>query len=266
MRAHVEELGNDSLAVTGLGKDALQGWDEVDVVVLFTVLGHPDQTDDNQHEQNDQANGQIRGYQHTEVGLLDGLKLLFVEQGAVGRIQGMKTRLNEIHGHEHAQQGTHRIERLGQVQTTRGRLLGTHGENVWVTTGLQEGKAAGQNEIGYQERIILACHLGREEEEGTERIQPQPQQDTGFVGKAADEHGRRESHGEITAVKGYLHQRTVGGAHAENLGKCLDHRIGNVVGEAPKGKTGGYQNKRNQIVDSVLRQDGLFTVFHGYMI
>ena len=178
----------------------------------------------------------------------------------------METRLNEIHGHEHAQQGAHRVERLGQVQTTCSRFLGTHGEDVGVTAGFQEGKAAGQNEIGYQEGIILARHLGRKEEEGAERIQSQPQQDTGLVGKAADKHGRRESHGEITAVKGYLHQRPVGGAHTENLGKCLDHRIGNVVGKPPKGKTGGYQNKRNQIVDSVLRQDGLFTVFHGCIL
>ena len=56
-----------------------------------------------------------------------------------------------------------------------------------------------------------------------------------------------QSHAEIAAIKGKLHQGAVSHAHSENLGKSLHHRVGDVVGEAPQGETTGHQDKGQQV-------------------
>ena len=55
-----------------------------------------------------------------------------------------------------------------------------------------------------------------------------------------------QGHAEIAAIEGKLHQSAVGHAHAENLGKSLHHRVGDVVGKAPQAKQQVTKTKANR--------------------
>ena len=221
---------------------------------LVVVGGHPGEPDHQKEREDHQPDQKIGADQHREVGILHRLKLCIAEQSALGGVKRIHLCLNELHGNEHPQQGPHRIEGLSEIQPTGRGLLRPHREDVGVGAGLQKRQPAGQNEVGEQKGIVGAGHLRREEEQRAERVQPQSHQNPRLVGESADEHRRWKRHREIAAVEGDLHQRSVGHAHAEDLRKRLHHRIGDVVGEAPQGKTRSDQNKRQHVTDAVRPQ------------
>ena len=106
--------------------------------------------------------------------------------------------------------------------------------------------------------MVVARQFGRKKRQGTQCIQSETQQDPGLIRIFPDKHGCRKSHREITSVEGHLYQGTVGHTHPEYLRESLDHRIGDVVGKSPQGKTCGYQDKRSQVADSVFAYDRFF--------
>ena len=133
LHTDIEELGNDSLTIVVDREDTLQGGQEVDVMVLVSVLRHVSKPDNGKHDGNDGTDGQIGGNEHTEVAVTHSAELSIAEQGALvgrGRIQ---FGLDEVHGDIHATQRTHGVEALSHVQTARSGLLGTHGQDVWIT-------------------------------------------------------------------------------------------------------------------------------------
>ena len=47
------------------------------------------------------------------------------------------------------------------------------------------------------------------------------------------------SHGEISAIEGNLHQCAIGDTHPEDFRECFYHRIGDIIGESPEGEAAG---------------------------
>ena len=244
------------------GENALDRRNESDVVGLVVIVRHPGEADQEEQCDDDQPDHQIRLDQNGEIRIPDRDKFRFRQGGALRGVKRIHLRLDEVHGHIHADQGAHRIEGLGKVQTPRRGLLGAHGKNVGIGARFEEGEPAGQNEIGDEERVVAARHFRRKEEKRAKGIQRKSQQNAGLVGVFPDEHCRGKRHGEISAVEGDLHQGSVGYAHSENFRKRLDHRVGDVVGESPECEARGDQNEGKGITDSVLVQKRLPAVFH----
>ena len=234
---YIEELGNDTFAITLHAEDTLQSRKEVDFLRLVTVLRHLGEVDYQEHHCNHQTDNQIRTNQYAEVGLLQGFELFTREQGAFVRFHRVELGLDEVHRYIHTEQGAHRIERLGEIQSAGSCCFIAHREDVWVRTGFEERETASQDKVGEEERIVFACHLGREEEQCADGVHTQSHQDTCLIGILADEHGSRKGHGEIATIEGNLHQSTIRHTHAEDFGERLHHRVGDVVGESPQCKT-----------------------------
>lgn len=158
------------------------------------------------------------------------------------------------------------IECLCQVKPPRGCLFGPHRKDVGVATCLQERQPASEYEIGYEKRVIVSRHFGREKEKGSQRIQAQPQHDPCLVGIATNEHGRRKSHGKISPVESDLYERTLRHTHAEYLGKGFHQRGSHIVGKAPQGKTTGNKRKRDDGRPSAVTHYRNFpTIFHIFV-
>ena len=244
----VEELGNDALAVVFQREDAAERGHEMDFLVLVAVLRHLHEQDDEEHGHDDQSDGQIGRDEHREVGFLHRVELCFREVGTLGRRHRVEPRLDEVHGHIHADDGAAGVEALGHVQSARGGLFGAHREDVGVAGGLKERESAGHDEIGDEETAIHAHHLRREEEQRARGIKPEAHQHARLVGELADEHGGGEGHAEIAAVEGHLNQSALGDAHAENLREGLHHRVGDVVGKAPEGEAEGDEDEGDEKV------------------
>ena len=219
----------------------------MDVLVLVAVLRHLGEQNDDEHGHDDQSDSQIGRDEHREVGFLHRVELFTGEVCTLCRRHRIKPRLDEIHGHIHADDGAAGIEALGHVQAPRGGLLASHREDVGVAGGLEERESAGHDEIGDEETAIHAHHLRGEEEQRARGIKPEAHQHARLVRELADEHRGGEGHAEIAAVEGHLHQRTFGDAHAENLGESLHHRVRDVVGKAPKREAEGHEDEGDEI-------------------
>ena len=248
LRTHVEELGDDALAIVSEGEDAAQGGHEMDVAVLVAVLGHLDEHDDDEHGHDDESDGQIGRDEDGEVGLLHGVKLLGREVGALGGRHGVEPCLDEVHGHIHADDGAAGVEALGHVESARGGFLGAHREDVGVAGGLEERESAGHDEIGDEEASVDAHHLGREEEQRARGIEPEAHQHTRLIREFPNEDGCREGHAEVASVEGHLHECSLGDAHPEDLGEGFHHRVGDVVGKAPEREAEGDQDEGDEVV------------------
>ena len=86
--------------------------------------------------------------------MLQGFELLLGEKGPIGAAHRVQPVLDEVHSHEHPEDGPAGVEALCKVQTAGGGLLGPHREYVGIAGSLKEGQAAGQDKIGYQEGIV----------------------------------------------------------------------------------------------------------------
>ena len=252
LRAHIEELGHDPLPVPHIPQQPSQRRRKRPGLPGFLLPGrHPHQQHQHENRHQHDTDDRIRSDHHRQVRRLDGLERGIVQDGTLRRAQRVHTGLDEIHRHPHPAQRPDRIERLRQVQPACRRLLVAHRQDERIGRCLQERKAAGQDEIRDQERIIAPDLRRRDEHQGAECIQAQAHQDAALVGKPADKQGRRQGHAEIASVEGHLHQRPVSHAHPEDFRERLDHRIGNVIGKAPQRKAAGHQNEREHIADPV---------------
>ena len=172
LHTYIEKLCKHAIAVFPVGPEPPDGRAEFRRVVHErTVVGHLDHEHQYQKHYQNGSYGYVRTAQHAQISCLDCLELGIAEQGSLAGTQRIELRLYEIHSHKHTQKRTYWIERLGKIETACSGRLVTHGEYVWVGTGLKEGKTAGEHEIGYQERIVTACHLGRQEHKGSHCIQ-----------------------------------------------------------------------------------------------
>ena len=217
----------------GHGEDASQGGQEVYLVVLVAVLGHRPEHNDEEHGEDYESDGEVRTYKHRKVVLLHRLKLFGREIGARGCIKRIELGLDEVHSHVHAQQRAHRIERLRQIESAGGCFFGSHRQNVGVARCLKKRKTAREDEVGGEERIVLARHLGGIEQESAQSVESQAYEYARLVAEPAYEHGCRERHSEVAAIEGDLHHGAVCSRHAEYLGEGFHHRIGYIVGKAP---------------------------------
>ena len=102
-------------------------------MVLVAVLGHLCKQNDEEHHQNDNADGEVWTYEYGEVVVLHRSKLRITEIRTRCRIKRIELCLDEIHGNEHSEKRPHRIERLRQIEATCGCFVRTHGQNIWVT-------------------------------------------------------------------------------------------------------------------------------------
>ena len=189
--------------------------------------------------------------QDAQIALFQRLKAGIVERGPLGRVERGETSLDIVHRHKHARQRSDGVERLGQVQAACGRLVVTHAQDIGVGRGFEERQAAGEDEVGDEERCETADGSGRDEQQYTQRIQGQSHDDAALERVATDEQRRRQGHAEVTAIEGHLHQCALGYAHAEYLGKSLDHWVSDVVGKAPQGKTARHHDEREHIAHAL---------------
>ncbi len=89
---------------------AAQGRNEVDVVVLVTVLRHLGKENYEEHCHNHKSYDKIRTDEHRQVVILYCLKLAVGEGSTRGCVKWIELRLDEVHSHIHAKQRSHRIE------------------------------------------------------------------------------------------------------------------------------------------------------------
>ena len=221
------------------------------------------QQDQQEHHHDDDADGHVRGDEDAQVGLLHGLEFRVGQGGPGGGVHRVQAGLDEVHRHVHPAQGADGVEGLGEVQPPGGRRRVAHREDVRVRAGLQEAEAAGEDEIGDQERPVRARGTGRDEQEGACRVQAQAHQDAALVREAADEDGGREGHREISAVEGDLRQGALRHAHPENLGERLHHRVRDIVRKTPQREACGDQDEGQQIVRPLILEETLF-FFHRF--
>ena len=80
---------------------------------------------------------------------------------------------------------------------------------------------------------------------------PNPPYALYYVGKLPDEKGCWKSHGEVSSIKGHLHESTVSNAHPEDLRKSLHHRVGHIIRKTPKSEAHSDQNKRQEVIPAV---------------
>ena len=132
---------------------------------------------------------------------------------------------------------------IATVQPPGGGGRVAHREDVRVRAGLQEAEAAGEDEVGDQERPIGTRGPGRDEQERARRVQAQAHQDAALVREAPDEDGGREGHRKVPAVEGDLREGALCYAHPEDLGERLHHRVRDVVRKAPQREARGDQNE-----------------------
>ena len=250
--SHIEELSNHTFAVAAQTKNALDGWEEVDVVALVGILRHLFEKDDEEHDDDDDADEQVRGDEYAEVAILHGIEFGRAKQGALLGAGRVEASLYEIHGNEHADDTAAWVEALGKVESSSGGFFRTHRENIRVATGFEERQSAGHDEVSNEEATVGANHLRRKEEQGTCGIESESHQHTCLVAIFADEDGCRECHAEVASIERQLYERTFRDTHAENLGEGLYHGIGDVVGKSPKGEAEGDKDERNEIADTIL--------------
>lgn len=63
-----------------------------------------------------------------------------------------------------------------------------------------------------------------------------------------------------------MDEGTVGDAHPEYFGECLDHRVGDVISETPESKAEGYEHERDHVADPVLAQNRCFVIIHWKLL
>ena len=130
---------------------------------------------------------------------------------------GIEFSLDEIHGHKHTDDRTTGIEALSHIQTARGSLFWSHGEDVGVTRGLKERQPASHDEVGHEETAVDAYCLCGKEQKCACGIESEAHHYTSLVAVLADEDGSGECHAEITSVESHLHESTVSNAHPEDF-------------------------------------------------
>ena len=144
------------------------------------------QQDEDEHDHDDQADGNVRGNEDAQVALLDGLELFRGKGCALGAAEGIQAGLDEVHGHEHAAEGADGVERLRKVEAPGGRLGRAHREDVGVCAGFKETESACKDEIRHQEGIVAAYLGSWQEQHDAYGIKSQSDEDAGLVTEATD--------------------------------------------------------------------------------
>ena len=134
-------------------------------MTLVAILRHLGEEYNQEHHDNNQSDGEVGGYEYVEVGILHRLELRIAQQGTIGAAHGVQSCLDEVHGHEHADDRAAGVETLCEVQAARGGLRLSHREDIGVTRCLEERQSAGHDEVGYEETAVEADALGREEQQ-----------------------------------------------------------------------------------------------------
>ena len=242
----------DTVAIVRLTKDALDGWEKIHFVTLVAILRHLLEEDDEEHDDDDESNQQIWGDEHAEVAFLHGIELSRTEQSTLLGAGWVEASLDEVHGDIHANDTSARIEALCEIESARGSFFRTHRKNIRIATRFEERQSAGHDEIGNEETAVGTNHFRWKEKKGACGIESESHQHTSLVTVFTYEDSSRKRHAEIASIESQLHEGTFRDTHAENLGECLHHGVGDVVGKSPEGKTKGYENERNKIADTIF--------------
>jgi hypothetical protein len=108
-------------------------------------LGHARLPDGYEKDDDDDADVEIGLHKNAEVVLLDGLEACGVgdkEGGPSLVVGGIEARRDVGEREIGSRDGPDGIERLGQIESARGRLVRPHAIDIWVTTGLKERQSA----------------------------------------------------------------------------------------------------------------------------
>lgn len=265
LRAHIEELGDDSLAVVSDGENFAQRRSEPLAAARVAALRHLREIDGDEQHDDDQSDVDIGLYEDGEVVGLHGLELGRVpgHEPAAHLVAGRVEAARDIgQGHESARDGPDGVERLRQVQAPRGRGVAAHAVDIGVATGFKKRQAAGHHEISQQEGGKQSRCLGGYEGQCTDGVEQQSHHHARLERVALDEQGGREGHHEIAQIERHLYEGALELADLEDAGERTDHRVGHVVGEAPYGEAGGYHHEREQETHAVFSQQAVFVVCH----
>jgi len=232
--ADIEELCHHSLHVPLVAEEAAQSGSDVEGAIFLTVRRHSDDGDRGEYHGDHENDADVGSPHDRQILCREGGQLRRPHRAPLRRGGRIESGENELLGDEHPHERAHGVERLGQVQAPRGGLLGPHGQDVGVGTGLEKGESACESEVGHEEWPEHGHHAARNEEERPRGVESQSHQDPGLVRVALDEQGRRECHGEVAAIEGELHQGSLEIAHLENAGERLHHGVGDVVCESPQ--------------------------------
>ena len=163
---------------------------------------------------------------------------------AVGPQRGQ----HDERGDGHARKRAYGIECLCKIEAARGGFFAAERKDKGVGGRFEESKAEGEDiEREAEEREVLI--LGsRNEEERPRGVKSEPQQYAALVVVTPDEKGGGYGHGGVAAVEGKLYHRGLGGRKFHDGLERSHHRVGDVVGKAPKGKERGDDDECGEVL------------------
>ena len=124
LRCDVEDLRQHALAIDRIVPQTAQGFLGRYLFMTARCVWHLGQCDDNQNHQHNDADTDVwvaddGEVVHTNVGLLRIAQRVKEDFSRIAATVAPKVRQHNLARHRHAAQGTHRVERLRQVQTAR---------------------------------------------------------------------------------------------------------------------------------------------------
>ncbi|EJX04442.1 hypothetical protein EVA_07451 [gut metagenome] len=177
---------------------------------------------------------------------------------------GPQVRQDDERGYCHTGERPHRIEGLRQIEPSRCCFLFSQREDKRIGCSFQKRQSEGKDVEGKTEKGETLIRGGRDEEEGADHIEGEPQEDTALVAEAVDEEGGRNGHCSITTIEGKLHERSLRCREFHHGLEGCDHRVGDVIGKAPEGEERGNEDKGNEVFpfDEDARLAFSFFYFH----
>src|SRR5690554_7295937 len=91
---------------------------------------------------------------------------------------------------------------------------------------------------------------GRNKQQGAQGIQTQAQNDSFLVAELSNKQSCRNGHGGIAAIKSKLNKCRSGIRYLHDGTESRNHRVGYVVGKAPKGKQTGRSEEHTSELQS----------------
>ena len=140
----------------------------------------------------------------------------------------------ELPHSECGKEATHAVERLRQVQTTRGRLARSQLCDIRIGCRLEEHESDADDEQR-EEKGTEGAGLGTGHEEQRADAEEQQSEDHApAVAEAIDEEACRNGHQEVAEIGGHLDHRRLGDGDVHLVLEVLVEHIENGSGEAPE--------------------------------
>ena len=166
--------------------------------------------------------------------------------------QAVATVLEEKLPHcESSKQAAHSIERLREIQTTRGRLACSQLCHIRISSCLQEGQSAANDKECEEEGIESGGLGGWHEEQRANTEEDKSEHHAPAIAKAIDEETGGDSHQEIAHVGGDLNERRLCDRDVQLVLEMFVEHIENSTGKSPEKEECGYEYERHQIVGAV---------------